>query len=116
MTSHFCKRATPSARVAGGESQPGAPKLWACHERIAGSASAWGSRAQSSGMAEAFVNTLKRDDVSQMDHSRAKAVLAQLPAAFVPFSEIHPDSVLKVKAPRMFRRELAPQAQVNDAT
>ncbi len=71
---------------------------------------------QSNGMAESFVNTLKRDYVSQMDRSSAEAVLAQLPAAFEHFNEIHPHSALNYKSPRMFRRELARQAQENDAT
>ncbi len=70
---------------------------------------------QSNGMAESFVNTLKRDYVGQMDRSTAEAVLAQLPAAFEHFNEVHPHSSLKYKSPRMYRRELARQAQVNDA-
>jgi transposase InsO family protein len=70
---------------------------------------------QSNGMAESFVNTLKRDYVSQMDRSTAAAVLAQLPDAFEHFNEVHPHSALKWKSPRMFRRELVRQAQENDA-
>jgi putative transposase len=70
---------------------------------------------QSNGMAESFVNTLKRDYVSQMDRSTAEAVLAQLPDAFTHFNEVHPHSALKLKSPRMFRRELARQARGNDA-
>lgn len=70
---------------------------------------------QSNGMAESFVNTLKRDYVSQMDRSTAEVVLAQLPNAFTHFNEVHPHSALKLKSPRMFRRELARQAQENDA-
>jgi transposase InsO family protein len=70
---------------------------------------------QSNGMAESFVNTLKRDYVSQMDRSTAATVLAQLPNAFTHFNEVHPHSALKLKSPRMFRRELARQAQENDA-
>jgi putative transposase len=69
---------------------------------------------QSNGMAESFVNTLKRDYVSQMDRSSAEAVLAQLPDAFTHFNEVHPHSALKLKSPRMFRRELARQAREND--
>lgn len=71
---------------------------------------------QSNGMAESFVNSFKRDYVSQMDRSTAAAVLAQLPDAFNHFNEVHPHSALKLKSPRMFRRELARQAQANDAT
>jgi putative transposase len=70
---------------------------------------------QSNGMAESFVNTLKRDYVSPMDRSTADAVLAQLPNAFKHFNEVHPHSALKLKSPRMFRRELARQARENDA-
>jgi putative transposase len=69
---------------------------------------------QSNGMAESFVNTFKRDYVSQMDRSTAAIVLAQLPDAFEHFNEVHPHSALKWKSPRMFRRELARQAQKND--
>ena len=65
-------------------------------------------------MAESFVNTLKRDYVGQMDRSTAEAVLAQLPAAFEHFNEVHPHSALKYKSPRMYRRELARQALEND--
>jgi transposase InsO family protein len=43
-------------------------------------------------MAERFVNTLKRDYVSQMDCSTAAAVLSQLPDAFEHFNEVHPHS------------------------
>ena len=69
---------------------------------------------QSNGMAESFVNTLKRDYVSQMNRSTAEAVLAQLPHAFTHFNEVHPHSALKWKSPRMYRRELARQAREND--
>jgi len=70
---------------------------------------------QSNGMAESFVNTLKRDYVSQMDLSTAETVLAQLPNAFTHFNEVHPHSALKWKSPRMYRTELARQARENDA-
>ena len=66
---------------------------------------------QSNGMAESFVNTFKRDYVSKMDRSTGAAVLHQLPDAFEHFNEVHPHSALKWKSPRMFRRELARQAQ-----
>jgi putative transposase len=70
---------------------------------------------QSNGMAESFVNTFKRDYVSRMDRSTAAAVLDQLPDAFEHFNEVHPHSALKLKSPRMFRRELKRQALENDA-
>ena len=64
---------------------------------------------QSNGMAESFVNTFKRDYVSRMDLSNARTVLAQLPAAFEHFNEVHPHSSLKMKSPREFRRQRVEQ-------
>jgi putative transposase len=64
---------------------------------------------QSNGMAESFVNTFKRDYVSRMDLSDAKTVLAQLPAAFEHFNDVHPHSSLKMKSPREFRRQRVEQ-------
>ena len=58
---------------------------------------------QSNGIAESFVNTFGRDYVSQMDLSDAATVLAQLPAAFEHFNEVHPHSSLKMRLPREFR-------------
>ncbi|MEO7851384.1 MAG: integrase core domain-containing protein, partial [Rubrivivax sp.] len=46
----------------------------------------------------------KRDYVSRMDLSDARTVLAQLPAAFEHFNEVHPHSSLKMRSPREFRR------------
>lgn len=66
---------------------------------------------QSNGMAESFVNTFKRDYVARMDLSNARTVLAQLPAAFEHFNEVHPHSSLKMRSPRAFRRQ---QAVVDD--
>jgi len=66
-------------------------------------------RPQSNGMAESFVNTFKRDYVSRMDLSDARTVLAQLPAAFEHFNEVHPHSSLKMKSPREFRRQRTEQ-------
>lgn len=68
---------------------------------------------QSNGIAESFVNTFKRDYVSLMDRSSAEVVLAQLPDAFTHFNEVHPHSSLKLKSPRMFRKELLRRAQEN---
>ena len=61
------------------------------------------------GMAESFVNTFKRDYVSRMDLSNARTVLAQLPAAFEHFNEVHPHSSLKMKSSREFRRQRVEQ-------
>jgi transposase InsO family protein len=66
---------------------------------------------QSNGMAESFVNTFKRDYVARMDLSNAATVLAQLPAAFEHFNEVHPHSSLKMCSPREFRRHQAAQAR-----
>jgi transposase InsO family protein len=60
-------------------------------------------------MAESFVNTYKRDYVSRMDLSDARTVLAQVPAAFEHFNEAHPNSSLKMKSPREFRRQRVEQ-------
>jgi transposase InsO family protein len=58
-------------------------------------------------MAESFVNTFKRDYVARMDLNDAQTVLAQLPAAFEHFNEVHPHSSLKMLSPREFRRQQA---------
>lgn len=60
---------------------------------------------QSNGIAESFVNTFRRDYVSRMDLTDAATVLAQLPAAFEHFNEVHPHSSLKMRSPREFRRQ-----------
>ena len=60
---------------------------------------------QSNGIAESFVNTFRRDYVSRMDLSDAMTVLAQLPAAFEHFNEVHPHSSLKMQSPHKFRRQ-----------
>ena len=62
---------------------------------------------QSNGMAESFVNTFKRDYVARIDLSNAHTVLAQLPAAFKHFNEVHPHSSLKMRSHREFRRQRA---------
>ena len=66
---------------------------------------------QSNGMAESFVNTFKRDYVARMDLRDAATVMAQLPAAFEHFNEVHPHSALKMRSPREFRRQQAAQAR-----
>lgn len=71
---------------------------------------------QSNGMAESFVNTFRRDYLSRMDLSDAPTVLAQLPAAFEHFNEVHPHSALKMRSPREFRRlQRAPQCITHQA-
>jgi transposase InsO family protein len=67
---------------------------------------------QSNGMAESFVNTFKRDYVSQMDRSSAAIVLRQMPAAFEHFNEVHPHSALGYRSPRLYRKELIRRAQI----
>lgn len=66
---------------------------------------------QSNGIAESFVNTFKRDYVARMNLSDAATVLAQLPAAFEHFNEVHPHSSLKMRSPREFRRHQAARAR-----
>jgi transposase InsO family protein len=66
---------------------------------------------QSNGMAESFVNTFKRDYVARMDLRDAATVLAQLPAAFEHFNEVHPHSSLRMRSPREFRRHQAAQVR-----
>ena len=66
---------------------------------------------QSNGMAESFVNSFRRDYLSQMDLSDAATVLDQLPAAFEHFNESHPHSGLKMRSPREYRRQLSEQRQ-----
>ena len=60
-------------------------------------------------MAETFVNTFKRDYASRMDLTDAMKALAQMPAAFEHFKEVHPHSGLKMKSPREFRRQRVEQ-------
>jgi len=45
-----------------------------------------------------------------MDLSDAQTVLAQLPAAFEHFNEVHPHSSLKMRSPREFRPQQAAEA------
>lgn len=71
---------------------------------------------QSNGMAESFVNTFKRDYVARMDLRNAATVLAQLPAAFEHFNEVHPHSSLKMRSPREFRRHQAAQVRSESIT
>ncbi len=66
---------------------------------------------QSNGMAESFVNTCKRNYVAHMDLGDAATVMAQFPAAFERFNEVHPHASLKMRSPREFRRHQAAQAR-----
>lgn len=69
---------------------------------------------QSNGMAESFVNTFRRDYVARMELRDAPTVMAQLPAAFEHFNEVHPHSALKMKSPREFRQHRAAQQRQAD--
>jgi transposase InsO family protein len=71
---------------------------------------------QSNGVAESFVNTFKRDYVAHMDRTDASAVLAQLPAAFEHFNEVHPHSSLKMRSPREYRKHQAARARLVSKT
>ena len=62
---------------------------------------------QSDGMAEAFVNTLKRDCVSVNPTPKARTILESLSRWIERYNEHHPHSSLRVRSPRMFRREQA---------
>ena len=56
-------------------------------------------------MAEAFVNTFKRDYVYLNDRPDAKTVISMLPEWFEDYNENAPHKGLKMKSPRQFRRE-----------
>jgi putative transposase len=71
---------------------------------------------QSNGMAESFVNTFKRDYVSRMDLADATTVMAQLPAAFEHFNNVHPHSSLRMRSPREFRQHQQRVAQTGSAS
>lgn len=62
---------------------------------------------ESNGMAEAFVNTFKRDYVRVQDRPDAATVLAQLPGWFEDYNERHPHKGLRMKSPREFIRSSA---------
>ena len=59
------------------------------------------------GMAEAFVNTFKRDYVRIHARPDAATVLAQLPGWFEDYNERHPHKGLRMKSPREFIRSSA---------
>ena len=62
---------------------------------------------ESNGMAEAFVNTFKRDYVRIHARPDAATVLAQLPGWFEDYNERHPHKGLRMKSPREFIRASA---------
>ena len=70
---------------------------------------------QSNGMTGSFVDTFKCDYVSQIDRSTAATVFVRLPNAVTHFNEVHPHLALKLNSSRMWRGELARQAQENEA-
>lgn len=55
------------------------------------------------------MHTFKRDYLASMDLRDPATVLAQLPAAFEHFNEVHPHSSLKMRSPREFSRYQAAQ-------
>lgn len=59
---------------------------------------------QSNGMAEAFVNTLKRDYVSVSPLPDAETALRLIPRWFEDYNENHPHSGLRMRSPREFIR------------
>ena len=59
---------------------------------------------QSNGMAEAFVNTLKRDYVSVSPLPDAETALRLIPGWFEDYNENHPHSGLRMRSPREFIR------------
>jgi transposase InsO family protein len=59
---------------------------------------------ESNGMAEAFVKTFKRDYVYLNRLPSAAEVIAQVPAWFADYNEIHPHKGLGMRSPREYRR------------
>ena len=58
---------------------------------------------ESNGMAEAFVNTIKRDYVPGADLSDAETVLRQLPGWIDDYNRLAPHSSLGMLSPMEFR-------------
>lgn len=58
---------------------------------------------ESNGMAEAFVNTLRRDYLDGADRSSARALIAQLPAWLADYNHRAPHSGLGYRSPVEFR-------------
>jgi putative transposase len=61
---------------------------------------------ESNGMAEAFVNTLKRDYVSGAVRSDAATLIAQVAAWIADYNAIAPHSALGHRSPEQYRREV----------
>ena len=61
---------------------------------------------ESNGMAEAFVNTLKRDYVSGADRATAAIVLDQVALWIADYNAIAPHSSLGYRSPRQYRQEV----------
>ena len=64
------------------------------------------SSPQSNGMAEALVNTLRRDYIDGADLSTAEVVLDQLPEWFADYNGVAPHSALGYKSPREYRANM----------
>jgi len=60
---------------------------------------------QSNGMAEAFVNTLRRDYIASADLASAQVVLEQIPGWFVDYNAAAPHSALGFRSPLQYRGE-----------
>jgi putative transposase len=60
---------------------------------------------ESNGMAEAFVNTIKRDYVGGADLSDAQTVIRQLPGWIQDYNRIAPHSALGFLSPKEFRAQ-----------
>ncbi len=65
---------------------------------------------ESNGMAEAFINTIKRDYVAGADLSDAETVLRQLPGWIHDYNQVAPHSALGHLSPQEYR-ELKTQSQ-----
>jgi putative transposase len=59
---------------------------------------------QSNGMAERFVNTIKRNYAAHTPKPDRETALHNLAIAFRHFNEQHPQSALNYRSPRQFRR------------
>lgn len=60
------------------------------------------SSTQFSGMAEAFVRTLKRDYVRVKSRPDAQTVNEQLPGCLAHYNEVHPHRALGYRSPREY--------------